>query len=73
MAIKLHDGSNVQFSDLLNGNAIDPDTGKPVVVSRVGQTNTYTATVTRSDGKKFLYSVDKPTDVAVTVSKKVID
>jgi hypothetical protein len=73
MAIRLQDGSNVQFSDLLNGNAIDPDTGNAVRLSQVGSTNTYTATVTRSDGKKIFYSVDKPADVTVTVSKKVVD
>jgi hypothetical protein len=71
MAIKLQDGSNVQFSDLLNGNAIDAYTGEMVILSQVGSTNTYTKTVSRPDGKKVKYFVDKPTDVMVTVSRRV--
>lgn len=71
MPIKLHEGSNVQFSDLLNGNAVDPDTGEVVILSQVGSTNTYTRTVSRPDGKKVKYFVDKPTDPLVTISRKV--
>jgi hypothetical protein len=71
MAIILEDGKNVQFSDLTNGNAVDPDTGNTVTLTQVGNTNTYKATVPRSDGKTVTYFVDKPTDPTVTVSRKV--
>ena len=71
MPIILEDGKNVQFSDLTNGNAKDPDTGDTVTLTQVGSTNTYKATVSRTDGKTVTYFVDKPTDPVVTVSSKV--
>ena len=68
MTIVLGDGKNVQFSDLINGNAKDPETGDRVVLTQAGNTNTYKATVSRNDGKTITYFVDKPTDPAVTVA-----
>jgi hypothetical protein len=71
MTIKLADGLNIQFSELTNGHAIDPDTGGAVTLTQVGSSNTYSATVSRSDGKTITYFVDKPTDPVVTIRRSV--
>ena len=67
----IQDGSVIQFSNLQDGSAVDPDTGETVILQRVAGSNTYRASLKRSDGKNINYFVDKPNDPLVTVSRKI--